>query len=53
MEVKSVPEDGEDLERVEARFREKERQLRPDPRRPWRNKAVRVYGLSVESRTSS
>lgn len=34
-------------------MREKVRQLRPDPRRPWRTKAVAVEGFSGESWISS
>lgn len=41
--------EGERSRSWEARVREKVRQLRPEPRRPWRTKAVAVGDFSGES----
>ena len=48
-----IPSEGERLWSSEASAREKERQLRPEPRRPWRTKAVAVGGFSGDSWISS
>jgi hypothetical protein len=48
-----IPSEGAQLWSSEARVREKERQLRPDPRRPCRTKAVAVGGFSGDSWISS
>lgn len=48
-----IPSEGERLRSSETRAREKERQLRPEPRRPCRTKAVAVAGFSGDSWISS
>ena len=51
--LKGIPSEGERLWSSETRAREKERQLRPEPRRPCRTKAVAVGGFSGDSWISS